>query len=206
MSKDNKKSVCTHLNKYVILTLICIMALMLVLVVFLINNKEIKVFSTMKNSFLAETTVKNVGTNVNAEFNSTTEELKLYSTSGIGTIDLYTLKLFYTECGINNIKTITLTNEIYAAEDSQYQFYDLPALTTFNNANYLNMEKVENAQAMFYECKNLTNIDVSNWNVSNVTDFSYMFYKCNNLTELNLSNWNVSNVIHFQVCLLIVIT
>ena len=37
------------------------------------------------------------------------------------------------------------------------------------------------------------NFDISNWDVSNVTDMNNMFYCCWNF-NCDLSNWNVSNV------------
>ena len=47
---------------------------------------------------------------------------------------------------------------------------------------------------MFYVCKELESVsDISNWNVSKVTDMSYMFYSCENFNQ-DLSDWNVSNV------------
>ena len=39
------------------------------------------------------------------------------------------------------------------------------------------------------------NRDISNWDVSNVTNMSYMFYGCTNFNQ-DISNWNVSNVIN----------
>lgn len=40
-------------------------------------------------------------------------------------------------------------------------------------------------------------IDISDWDVSNVTDMSAMFADCVNLQELDLSNWDMSNVTKF---------
>ena len=37
------------------------------------------------------------------------------------------------------------------------------------------------------------NIDISEWNVSNVTNMKYMFFNCRNFNS-DLSNWDVSNV------------
>ena len=37
------------------------------------------------------------------------------------------------------------------------------------------------------------NGDISNWNVSNVTDMRWMFYMCESFNQ-DISNWNVSNV------------
>lgn len=47
---------------------------------------------------------------------------------------------------------------------------------------------------LFYNCTELTSIDLSTWNVSNVTDMSNMFYNCIGLTSIDLSTWDVSNV------------
>ena len=47
---------------------------------------------------------------------------------------------------------------------------------------------------MFREGNNLTNLDVSHFNTSNVTNMSKMFFACNKLTSLDLSTFNTSNV------------
>ena len=41
---------------------------------------------------------------------------------------------------------------------------------------------------------NITSLDLSCWDTSNVTDMSNMFYNCNNLTSLDVSGFNTSNV------------
>ncbi len=47
---------------------------------------------------------------------------------------------------------------------------------------------------MFNYCKKLTNLDVSKWDTSKVTNMEIMFGECSNLIELDLSNWNTSKV------------
>ena len=47
---------------------------------------------------------------------------------------------------------------------------------------------------MFYNCKHLTNLDLSDFNTENVVDMSYMFFGCSSLTYLNLSNFNTAKV------------
>ena len=47
---------------------------------------------------------------------------------------------------------------------------------------------------MFGECKSLTDINLSSFDSSNVTDMRNMFYECHNLTNINLANLNTSNV------------
>ena len=46
---------------------------------------------------------------------------------------------------------------------------------------------------------NFKHIDISNWNVSNVTNMSHMFCMCNTLKSLgDLSKWNVSKVTNME--------
>lgn len=47
---------------------------------------------------------------------------------------------------------------------------------------------------MFNGCSNLTTLDVSSFDTSNVVDMTYMFYNCKALTSLDVSNWDTNNV------------
>lgn len=47
---------------------------------------------------------------------------------------------------------------------------------------------------MFSGCSNLTNLDVSKFNTSKVTDMSSMFRECSGLTSINLNNFCTQNV------------
>ena len=47
---------------------------------------------------------------------------------------------------------------------------------------------------MFTNCQNLTALDVSGFDTSNVTTMDNMFEGCNMLAELNLSGWNIEKV------------
>ena len=44
----------------------------------------------------------------------------------------------------------------------------------------------------------LSMLDVSKWDVHNVTTFRYMFYGCKNIKNLDLSKWDVRNGINFE--------
>ena len=48
-------------------------------------------------------------------------------------------------------------------------------------------------EAMFNECKELENLDLSNFNTSKVTNMAWMFDDCNKLKYLNLLNFSISN-------------
>ena len=51
---------------------------------------------------------------------------------------------------------------------------------------------------MFYNCSNLTTLDLSNWDTSNVTIMWNMFSNCTNLTQLDVSNFDTSSVTNMQ--------
>ena len=50
----------------------------------------------------------------------------------------------------------------------------------------------ENSQQMFYNCSELIDLDLSNFNTSNVTNMNGIFAGCSKLEEINLSWWNFS--------------
>ena len=52
---------------------------------------------------------------------------------------------------------------------------------------------------MFDGCKNLTSLDLSGWNTSNVNNMNSMFRYCSHLTSLDLSGWDLNRVIDMSV-------
>ena len=50
----------------------------------------------------------------------------------------------------------------------------------------------------FRRCIKLESLDLSGWDVSNVTDLTDTFARCKGLKEINLSGWDVSNVKYMQ--------
>ena len=57
-----------------------------------------------------------------------------------------------------------------------------------------NTSNVTNMYQMFYNCSSLTSLDLSSFNTSNVKSMNSMFYGCSSLTSLDLSSFNTSNV------------
>ena len=55
--------------------------------------------------------------------------------------------------------------------------------------------KISKPNNMFFNCKNLDSINLSNFNTDNIINLSGMFYGCSNLTNLDLSGFNTKNVI-----------
>ena len=75
-------------------------------------------------------------------------------------------------------------------------FYNLHALTTINNLEYLNTENVTSMSFMFYHCEALKTLNLGdNFDTSNVTSMYAMFSGCYALETLNLGdNFDTSNV------------
>ena len=56
------------------------------------------------------------------------------------------------------------------------------------------VSNVTNMPAMFYKCEELKSVgDISKWDVSKVTNMTYMFAFCKKFNQ-DLSSWDVSNV------------
>ena len=66
-------------------------------------------------------------------------------------------------------------------------------LTSLDLSNF-DTSNVTNMNSMFYRCSSITSLDLSNFNTSKVTDMGGMFDKCFNLTTLDISNFDTSNV------------
>ena len=92
------------------------------------------------------------------------------------------------------IKAIGFSGKVYAPKDStrlfaHNYFFDLKYI----DASKIDTSNVTNMNSMFNGASSLTNLDVSHWNTSKVTDMSYMFY-ASGLTNLDVSNWDTSQV------------
>ena len=73
-------------------------------------------------------------------------------------------------------------------------FWSCVKLTEIKNIENLYTNECTSMSYMFYNCSNLTNLDVSNFDTSKVRGMSYMFYLCKSLTNLDLSNFDISKV------------
>ena len=92
--------------------------------------------------------------------------------------------IFPDEININDISFIIST---------EYNFTEpknIVKLTYYNNLKNLN--------CMFLDCQNITEIDFSNFNSSEITACGSMFQSCLSLTSINFTNFNVSKVKEMQ--------
>ena len=87
---------------------------------------------------------------------------------------------------------------IYGNSDSGLLFSQFTNLSKINNINLLNTSKVTYMGDMFYNCSNLTSLDLSSFDTSNVLQMGYMFAKCSKLLSLNINNFNTSKVTNMR--------
>ena len=67
-------------------------------------------------------------------------------------------------------------------------------ITTINFNGCINTSKVTIMSQMFYQCRALNSLDLSNFNTANVTDMSYMFSQCLSLKSLDIRNFDMGKV------------
>ena len=72
---------------------------------------------------------------------------------------------------------------------SNYYFND-----TVNNIKLIWKQAINTTKGLFYDCAFITEIDLSIFDTSQVTDMCEMFYGCSSLISLNLSNFDTSQV------------
>ena len=74
-------------------------------------------------------------------------------------------------------------------------FYEMTGLTSITGMKeYLNTESVTDMSNMFYNCRNLTSLDVSGFDTRNVTSMGGMFNNCRLIERLDVSGFDTENV------------
>ena len=103
---------------------------------------------------------------------------------------------FYLCGNLNQVEGIKNLNtkEVTDMADMFYECRDLSSL----DVSGFNTEKVTDMSGMFYECISLKLLDVAKFNTANVKSMSNMFYRCYNLDLLNVTNFNTANVTNMQ--------
>ena len=76
---------------------------------------------------------------------------------------------------------------------TNYMFYGCRSLISLDLSNF-NTQNVTDMGYMFYDCNSLISLDLSNFCTQNVNDMESMFSHCNSLTSLNLSNFNTQTI------------
>ena len=74
-----------------------------------------------------------------------------------------------------------------------YWLCNCSELTDIEGIENLNTENVTNMRGMFFNCPNLSSLDLTNFSTGNVTDMNAMFGYCQ-LSSLDLTSFNTANV------------
>ena len=91
--------------------------------------------------------------------------------------------------GINYLKKVYINGEKQDNITYRYSFNQ-----TDNIVELIWDDNIDNCKFMFNKCINITEIDLSSFNTSNVNFMQNMFYGCSSLTSLNLANFNTLKV------------
>ena len=76
-----------------------------------------------------------------------------------------------------------------------YTFAECEDIKKIIGIENLDVSKLQSANAMFYGCKNLVELDLTNWNTISLANMSHMFYNCSNLKIIkNIENWQLPNI------------
>ena len=108
---------------------------------------------------------------------------------GIGTHFIFGNDNNYKFTGINYLNEVTINGNKQDTITYNYYFNQ-----TDNFVELIWDKNINNCSCMFFRCSNINEINLSNFETSQVTDMHYMFHHCSSLTLLDLSNLNTSQV------------
>ena len=132
-------------------------------------------------------------------FNNTGDKSKITSVTQWGNLRLGNDGGYFYGCSNLKLTGVTDTLNLSGTTNLTHMFRSCSSLTTVNNINNWDVSKVLYMNYMFF----ITNFnqDLSNWNVSGVTDMSGLFSNAssfNNGGSANINNWDVGNVLYMD--------
>ena len=95
---------------------------------------------------------------------------------------------------MNELNTVLLINNIKYTFKKYFNFEKPGEYSIKLRLNFL----IKDCSFMFYNCKQLTNIDLSNLNSSNIINIDRMFCRCENIININLPNLETKNIISMR--------
>ena len=114
----------------------------------------------------------------------------LNNTSNYRENNMYYTNTMFTNC--NSLKFLDVRNLVLGSKGETF-FWGLKELTYINLSN-ADTSNVISMSYMFSGCNSLTSLDLSSFNTSNVTSMVNMFEGCSSLINLDLSSFDTSNV------------
>lgn len=87
----------------------------------------------------------------------------------------------------------------FKLERTQAMFLQCSELSSIGNISNWDVSNVTTTKCMFENCPKLTGIgDLANWDTSSCTDLSFMFWGASSIGEIDVSKWDVSQVTTFD--------
>ena len=139
---------------------------------------------------------KNDWSNVNYEYNDSTNTLTIYGGTLIDPLPIYR-KL--SDSVIESITNINIAGKLILAGNTTAFFSNIPNLTNINGMKNIDTSQVTNMHGMFISDSKLRTIDVDSFDTHNVTDMGNMFQFDSELKDINCENWITDNVIDMRM-------
>ena len=98
-------------------------------------------------------------------------------------------------CSCENLKTLDVSNfDTSKVKYMSWMFECCKNLEEIKGLDKIDTSNVTDMYSIFYNCRNLKTLDLSNFDTSKVINIGYMFEDCKNLKTLDISNFNMKNV------------
>ena len=154
-------------------------------------NIQAKSLTTLYAQWIEAQAMFDTGQNVNVKMKKlagNSSAASYSSDTNITSIQKSTTRPDISSMTSDNI--VSISNTTYNAPI--YMWYDNGTIYWWSEDN--NPSLNQNSSDMFRSLTELTNIDVTSFDTSNVTDMAEMFDQCSSLIELDVSSFNTSNV------------
>lgn len=109
------------------------------------------------------------------------------------------------DSGYDGLSSVKVTTNVASEGISHPEFVSFMNYADGTlDVSWLRTDNITNMARMFQGCSNLTALDLSNFDLSNVTTMYYFLYSCSKLLPSNINgllNLDTSNVQNFESCL-----
>ena len=127
-------------------------------------------------------------TNMSSMFSGTTQLQSIVWPNGFNAYKIKDMGYMFSSSGVSELN-LAGWNTSGLTNNSVYgMFYNCRNLRNLDLSTF-NLYKANTTVDMFNMCLNLTELNVSDINISNINNLSYMFSSTTNLTSLNTANW-----------------
>lgn len=145
---------------------------------------------------------------------STTKPSGTFTHNYLQNLRYIIMSKIYKDVDLSNVAKIAFSNNNDSVKYIDLRNIDLSGVTNFSAlfSGCRSLEKIDGIEnlitssytgslgSVFTECRQLKELNISGWDVSNVTSLNGLFSYCINLKEMDLRGWDVSNVTDFVNC------